>query len=67
MYDEALRNLIVYSVMAAACMGILGAGCYAGHVNGRNQEQKKAIEAGVGRFVVDSGTGDTRFEYGVKR
>lgn len=59
MEKHLLPAMIVFSGLMC-----LAGGCLSGVAIGSLYEQKKAVEAGVGRWVVDEKTGDRRFEYG---
>lgn len=44
--------------------GAFGSGCYS---CSQKMEHRHAIEAGVGRWVINEETGVKKFEYGVKQ
>ncbi len=59
--DKYVAMLVVIAFLT---MGVVTVG-KCGHAIGIHYERQKAIEAGVGRWVVDPATGNTEFKYGV--
>lgn len=58
---------VLFSVLAALMFAVvIGSGVSVGSAVATNQERQKAIEAGVGRWVVDARTGERQFVYGVE-
>lgn len=48
----------IFGLILGLMLGIYGA------QDARQFEQQRAIEAGVGKWVIDAQTGERRFEYG---
>jgi hypothetical protein len=63
---QARLTVIVATCSIAWAFGCC-AGSFSGHYRGTQDERAKAVEAGVGRWVIDPATGVKSFEYGVEK
>jgi hypothetical protein len=63
-FKTVLRDIVVFVLFATVSMFI---GFAIGITTVTTDEHAKAIEAGVGRWVVDAKTGEKAFVYGVPK